>query len=108
PSASPPRGHGEEAAVTQPGQHRPFLLTRVALGVLLGAAILLALQAAATLAVLRAGERSAVAYAEESVNATAEAAVASVNRAYLAVDSALAGLPNLLNVALGPVPLDPQ
>ncbi|WP_426957948.1 ATP-binding protein [Muricoccus radiodurans] len=94
--------------MTQLGPSRPFLLTRVALGVILGAAILLALQAAATLAVLRAGERSAIAYSEEAVTATAEAAAASVNRAFLAVDSALAGLPNLLNAALGPAAIDPQ
>jgi signal transduction histidine kinase/ActR/RegA family two-component response regulator len=86
--------------------NKPFLMGRVALGVMLATAGLLALQAAAAFAVLREGERSALAYAQQSIDGAAETAVASVNRSFLAVDSALAGLPNLLNAAVTPQVLD--
>ncbi|MFH5926685.1 hybrid sensor histidine kinase/response regulator [Roseomonas xinghualingensis] len=70
------------------------------LWIVLGTVGLLAVQAIGALTIVREGERAAIHYAQEAVEAAAESAASSMNRSFLAVDSALAGLPNLLSSAM--------
>jgi signal transduction histidine kinase/ActR/RegA family two-component response regulator len=81
---------------------------RAWLWVLLGTLALLALQAAITAIICRQGRQSAALYAQQAVSTAAEGAAASANRAFLAVDSALAGLPSLLAAAVPEAGLSPQ
>lgn len=77
------------------------LQTRSAgLWIILGTLVLLGIQFTVARMIVRHGRTAAIANAEAMVGATAESAAASMNRAFLAVDSALAGLPNLLAPAL--------
>ena len=62
--------------------------------------MLLAVQGATLAAILGQGRATARANAEAVVGGVAESAAASVNRGFLAVDSALAGLPGLLAAAV--------
>ena len=61
---------------------------------------LLAVQVAVAQMIVRQGRSAAIAHAQEAVEIAAESAAASMNRSFLSVDSALAGLPNLLAPAL--------
>ncbi|SHJ71198.1 His Kinase A (phospho-acceptor) domain-containing protein [Roseomonas rosea] len=70
------------------------------LWILLATLALLAVQAGVAQMIVRQGRTTATANAQQAVNEAAESAAASMNRSFLAVDSALAGLPNLLAPAL--------
>ncbi|WP_338662381.1 PAS-domain containing protein [Pararoseomonas sp. SCSIO 73927] len=72
----------------------------IGLSVLLGTIVLLAVYAGVGQMILRQGRDAAAQSAGEAVAKAAESAAASINRSFLAVDSALAGLPNLLAPAL--------
>ncbi|WP_376090381.1 hypothetical protein ACE7GA_19735 [Roseomonas sp. CCTCC AB2023176] len=75
---------------------RPFLLSRVVLAIATTVVALIGALGFATSALLRGGETAAEAYAREAVTSAGAAAVASVNRTFVQVDSVLAGLPDLL------------
>jgi signal transduction histidine kinase/ActR/RegA family two-component response regulator len=70
------------------------------LWILLATLALLAVQVGVAQMIVRQGRSAATANAQQAVNEAAESAAASMNRSFLAVDSALAGLPNLLAPAM--------
>jgi signal transduction histidine kinase/ActR/RegA family two-component response regulator len=79
---------------------RPIQSGSAGLWIVLGTIGMLVVQATVAFSIVREGERAATANAQEAVEAAAESAASSMNRSFLAVDSALAGLPNLLTAAL--------
>ncbi|HEY8610358.1 MAG TPA: PAS-domain containing protein [Roseomonas sp.] len=83
---------------------RSFQTRSAGLSILLVAIALLVIQAAVAQMIVRQGRAAATLNAQEGVDAAAETAAASMNRSFLAVDSALAGLPNLLAPALSGLP----
>ncbi|WP_458097217.1 PAS-domain containing protein [Roseomonas sp. WA12] len=70
------------------------------LWILLVTILLLVVQMMVAQTIVRQGRAAAIAQAQEAVDMAAESAAASMNRSFLSVDSALAGLPNLLAPAL--------
>jgi len=74
----------------------------------LGALVILAIQAALTGMIVRQGRATATANARSEVGSVADSAAASMNRTFLAVDSTLAGLPNLLLTLLTPAEQRPD
>jgi signal transduction histidine kinase/ActR/RegA family two-component response regulator len=68
--------------------------------ILLCTLLLLVIQVAVAQVIVRQGRATASADAQEVLGAATESAASSMNRSFLAVDSALAGLPNLLAPAL--------
>ncbi|MBP0447242.1 PAS-domain containing protein [Roseomonas sp. SSH11] len=80
-----------------PARRLSFMQPRFAgLWITLATLALLAVQVGIAQMIVRQGRATAMANAQEAVNEAAESAASSMNRSFLAVDSALAGLPNLL------------
>lgn len=78
-----------------------FFRPRSAAGaIVLGTAALLGLEFTTAWEIVQQGRATAEANAHGAVRAAAEGAAATINRSFLSVDSALAGLPNLLSAAL--------
>ena len=70
------------------------------LWIILATLALLAIYVMVAQVIVQRGRATAMANAQSEVNDAAESAASSMNRSFLAVDSALAGLPNLLAPAL--------
>ncbi|WP_156963669.1 hybrid sensor histidine kinase/response regulator [Muricoccus aerilatus] len=98
-SGSRPEGVAA-AASGRPRRAWPLRLPSSGGAILLAALALLGIEAETTWQIVQRGRATALADARAAANAAAEGAATAVNRGFLAADSALAGLPNLLAAAL--------